>query len=64
MKTSCLILLISFSIGFAQAQFVEDFSSGNVLNTAIWQGSTAFFKINTAKKGGAKLASPMNKSRI
>ena len=50
MKTSCLILLISISISFAQAQFVEDFSSGNVLNTAIWQGSTAFFKINTANQ--------------
>jgi len=50
MKTSCLILVLWTSISLSNAQLIEDFSSGNLMQPTLWQGTVSYFTINAVQQ--------------
>lgn len=48
MNVSRLILILCTSFSVSYAQLVEDFSSGSLMNPRLWQGTSSYFKVNTA----------------
>lgn len=47
-KTLLFFMMLSAKLAFGQV--LDDFSDGNFTSSPAWEGSTAAFKVNTAKQ--------------